>query len=155
MSRRPQPPAARLPQSGSGRPPAARLPAWEARLAAFVADNLRRPYRYGSFDCLLMPAAAVRAVTGKDHGRGHRGKYKNAAGAARYLRGLGFASPEELLDRLFDEKPVGFAQRGDLVLCRTDSGDNPGVCLGGFALAAGADGLIRVPRDRWLKAWAV
>lgn len=134
----------------------ARKSDWEQRLADFIAANRSRPYAFGKWDCLLFPAAAVRAITGKDYGRGHRGKYKTAASATKHLRGLGFASPEELLDSLFEQKPVGFAQRGDLVL---DSDGIPAVCMGAFALSVGQDndreGLVSVPRSDWVKAWRV
>lgn len=146
-----------------------RHPQWEQRLGALIEGGASRPYVYGKWDCVMFPVDAAKAVTGKDHGRGHRGKYSTAAGAARYLKKLGFDSPEAALDSLFAEKPAGFAQRGDLVLCRTGSGDNPGVCMGAHALVVGVArspassgppgaevaGLIRVPRDLWLKAWAV
>jgi len=132
-----------------------RHPQWESRLNEFVVKNRKRPYEPSRFDCLLMPAEAVKAVTGKDHGRGHRGKYKSTATAYRYLKSLGFDSPEAYLDSLFDEKPVGFAQRGDLVLARTETGDNPGVCMGAYAYVAGEDGLLKAARVLWLKAWAV
>lgn len=137
----------------------ARHPQWETRLLALIEKNRGRAYAYGRWDCLMMPAAVVKAVTGKDHGRGHRGQYRSPASASRYLRSLGFDSPAALLDSLFVAKPIGFAQRGDIVLCKTDSGDNPGVCMGGHALVVGqqgeAEGLVRVPRELWLKAWAV
>lgn len=133
---------------------ATRRPDWEARLIALIAANSKRPYTFAQWDCLFFPAAAVKAVTGKDHGRGHRGKYRSAASASRYLRSLGFDSPEQFLDSLFDEKPIGFAQRGDLVL---GSDGIPGVCIGDVALSVGegSAGLVRVPRAQWVKAWAV
>jgi hypothetical protein len=132
-----------------------RHPKWEERLNAFAESAATRPYKPGQWDCLLMPAAAVKAVTGKDYGRGHRGKYTTAAGAALHLKRMGFDSPLALLDSLFPQKPIGFAQRGDLVLCKTESGDNPGVCMGEFALLAGEEGPLRASIDLWLKAWAI
>lgn len=136
-----------------------RHPKWEPRLTAFVEAARARPYAYGQWDCVLLCAGAVKAVTGKDPARGHRGKYRSPASAVRYLRSLGFDHPEQLIDSQLAPKPVGFAQRGDLVLCRTPSGDNPGVCMGDFALVVGqqgeAEGLVPVPRTLWLKAWAV
>lgn len=138
---------------------ASRLPGWDTRLHELIAANMDRPHEPGQWDCLLFPAASVEAVTGADHGSAHRGKYRSIAGAYRHLQRMGFESSEALLDNLFDEKPIGFAQRGDLVLCRTPTGDNPGVCMGDFALVVGADGerdgLVRVSRADWLKAWAV
>lgn len=133
-----------------------RRPDWPERLVAFVEANRSRPHEYGSFDCLLLPAGAVKAVTGKDHGRGHRGKYTNAATGARYLRKLGFDSPEAMIDSLLEEKPTGFAQRGDIVL---GADGIPALCMGEFALSAGQEGnrkgLVRVPRSEWVKAWRV
>lgn len=129
---------------------------WEQRITALVDEVRDKPYAYGSHDCLLWPAAVVKAVTGKDYGRGHRGKYRSAASAYRYLQSLGFNSPESYLDSLFDEKPVGFAQRGDLVLA---SDGIPAGCMGAFALSVGVEGntegLVKVPRSDWVKAWAV
>lgn len=132
----------------------ARHPLWAQRLSAVLEKNARRPYAYGQWDCLLFPAAVVKAVTGKDYGRGHRGKYKSAASASRYLRSLGHDTPESYLDSLFPEKPVGFAQRGDLVLA--DDGV-PAACMGAYALSVGEGeaGMVRVPRSQWVKAWRV
>lgn len=129
---------------------------WEQRLADFIAKSRARPYEYGRHDCLLFIADAVRAITGKDHARGHRGKYKNETGALRRLKSLGHDRPEELLDKLFKEKPVGFAQRGDIVLA---SDGIPAVCMGAFAVSVGQEGyqegLVRVPRSDWVKAWKI
>lgn len=136
-----------------------RGPGWEQRLTALISGNRERPHEFGQWDCLLWPAAAVKAVTGRDFGRGHRGKYRSLASAYQHLQKMGFDSPEALLDSLFKEKPVGFAQRGDLALCSTLSGEQPGIVMGDYALIAGEQedvtGLIRVPRAWWLKAWAV
>lgn len=137
-----------------------RHPNWEQRLSAFVSKSFERPHEYGGHDCLLFPAGAVKAVTGKDFGRGHRGKYRSPASAVRHLKSMGFTSPEALLDSLFEERPVSFAQRGDLVLVPGDGGwDFPGVCYGDTALVIadieGREGLFESPRHEWLKAWAV
>ena len=70
-----------------------RRPDWENRLADYLISVRERPHVYGKHDCMLLVAGAVRAVTGKDHARGHRGKYKTGKGAARYLKRLGFSSP--------------------------------------------------------------
>jgi hypothetical protein len=148
-----------------------RHPQWEPRLLALVEKHRSTPYQWGKWDCLLFAAAVAKAVTGKDHAKGHRGQYDSFASAYAYLKRLGFDSPEALLDSLFDEKPVGFAQRGDLVLCdlspveheTSPPGPVPGVCMGAAALClvaehqsiGSAQGLVQVPRERWVKAWAV
>lgn len=134
-----------------------RHPQWEQRLHELVSDKLTAPYVWGAHDCLLFAAAIAKAVTGKDHARGHRGKYKSHASAYAYLRNtLGHESPEALLDSLFEQKPPGFAQRGDLVMAEDGI---PMLCMGAFALSVGQEGnfegLVRVPRALWVKAWRV
>jgi hypothetical protein len=133
-----------------------RHPQWEARLNAVVAKHMRTPHCFGKHDCILWPLAAAQAVTGKDHARGHRGKYKSFASAYAYLSKLGHDSPEAALDSLFEEKPPGFAHRGDLVM--TADGI-PALCMGGFAFCVGqegsTEGLLMVPRSAWAKAWKV
>lgn len=129
---------------------------WEQRLVDLVAEMHDHPHEWGKHDCLLWSAAVVKAVTGKDHGRGHRGKYNSHIGAYRYLNRIGFASPEAMIDSHLEEKPVGFAQRGDLVLAADGI---PAVCMGGFALSVGEEGnrlgLVKIPRSDWVKAWRV
>lgn len=131
-----------------------RLPDWSQRLTAFVAAGRARAHTYAEWDCLLMPAAAVEAVTGVDHGAAHRGRYNSHASASVYLRSLGHADAEALLDSLFPQKPVGFAQRGDLVL---GSDGVPALCLGGFAITVieGHAGYLAVARREWTKAWRI
>jgi hypothetical protein len=145
-----------------------RHPQWEQRLHEYIRDNIERGHAWGWHDCLLHVAAATEAVTGHDPALGHKGEYDSRAKAYRYLRQkFKVDSPEQLLDMLFAQKLVGFAQRGDIVLCHLDGveldeggepvpGDVPGVCLGSFAMVVGEEGMIRIPRgERWLKAWAV
>lgn len=133
---------------------APRLKDWEPRLVAYIAAAADRKHAYGSHDCLLHCAAAVKAVTGTDFGRGHRGKYGSAPGSVRYLKSLGFDSPADMIDSLLERKPVARAGRGDIVL---DDEDIPGVCIGADALMVSGEGsgFVRVPRSRWAKAWAV
>jgi hypothetical protein len=54
-----------------------RHPQWEARLHALIEKSIARPYEWGRWDCLMFAAEAAKAITGKDHARGHRGKYKS------------------------------------------------------------------------------
>jgi hypothetical protein len=129
---------------------------WDARLVALVAKHRDSPYAWGTHDCMTFAADVAKAVTGKDHAKGHRGKYKSHASAMVYLQRLGADTPEDYLDLLFDEKPVGFAGRGDLVMAADGI---PMVCMGSFALSVGSEGnregLVQVPRAEWVKAWAI
>lgn len=128
---------------------------WEADLAAYIAEVRTRPYVYGEHDCGLFVAGAVLAMTGEDPGAPFRGQYTNEIGCAKALKKFGAGDLESTLDSLFEPCPPGFARRGDLVW----SGDAVGVCFGPYALFVGQEGehegLVRVPRAEWSRAWRV
>jgi hypothetical protein len=129
---------------------------WESALAEYLGSVRDEPHSFGKHDCLIFVAGAIKAMTGKDYARGHRGKYKSAASAKRYLKGLGFDNPAAMISAHLEEKPVTFAQRGDVV---ADQDGIPGIVLGGEAAFVGAEGeregLIMRPRAEWTKAWGV
>lgn len=133
-----------------------RHPLWEERLVTLVQEHMATPYQWGEHDCLIFAGKAVDAITGEDHAKKHRRKYDSFASAYAYLKKLGHQSPEQLLDSIFDIKPVGFAHRGDLVIAADGI---PALCMGAFALSVGQEGnregLVRVARADWVKAWAV
>jgi hypothetical protein len=137
-------------------PPLARRPDWEQRLTEYLAGLSARGHRYGRHDCMLLTAGAIKAQTGKDLARGHRGKYKTAKGAAKHLKSLGFRDAAAMLDTLLPEREVAFARRGDIVL---DGEGAPGVCLGSTAAfvdaTEGVVGMKTRPRSEWVKAWGV
>lgn len=137
-----------------------RLEDWEARLNALATEKLNMPHAYGTNDCLLLAGAAVLAITGEDLFSQHVGKYKSKTGAAKYLRSLGFKSPAALVGHHLKEIPIGFAQRGDIVLIGGDGGwDIPALCFGHHALVIAdngqREGTFRLNRSDWLMAWAV
>ena len=131
-----------------------RHPQWEQRLHDYLAAAFDEKHAYGKHDCVIHCLNAIRAVTGKDLGRPHRGKYSTRVGAALHLKKIGIADLEGFFDALLPEKPIGYAQRGDIIL---DRDGIPAVCVGEFALVAAenVDGLQRVPATQWVKAWAV
>lgn len=133
-------------------------PDWEPRLNAWLEGRQDHPHQWGEHDCLLQPAGAIEAQTGRDFAEGHRGKYRSANGATRYLRTLGFRMPAQLLDSILDRVPPAFAQRGDIALVKLpDLPAVPAVIIGGEALALvhGFDQPLRVPRQFWTRAWSV
>lgn len=121
---------------------------WEADLAEYIASVRREPFAWGTHDCCTFSAGAVEAMTGEDPMPEFRGKYSTALGSARALDGK---SLEEVLDEKFEEVPIGFAQRGDLAWFT----DCVGVVAGGYAWFVGEEGLERVERSMWDKAWRV
>lgn len=132
-----------------------RLPDWEDRLSTWLIECAAASFEWGKLDCLMFAAGAVKAVTGFDPGKGHRGRYNSHASSVRYLKKLGANSPSGYLDGIFPPTPKAFARRGDLV----SADGNIGVCIGAVALFVGVEndepGLIRIPFAEWQAAWAI
>lgn len=132
-----------------------RLPDWEDRLSAWLADCAGASFEWGKLDCLMFAAGAVKAVTGFDPAKGHRGKYKSHASSVRYLKTLGATSASDYLDTLFPRVPKAMARRGDLVSFE----GNTGVCISTVGLFVGIEndqpGLIRIPFREWQSAWSI
>lgn len=125
-----------------------RLSDWEARLIAYIAEKRGEAFAWGQNDCCTFSAGAVKAITGKDPMPEFRGKYDTALGSVRILEGKKL---EQVLDEKFSEVPIGFAQRGDLVMLD----GCVGVVAGDYAWLVAEDGLERVKRPLWDKAWRV
>ena len=128
-----------------------RLADWEARLSDYLTDMAGKVYSYGEHDCALFAAGAVLAMTGNDPAGEFRGRYSTAGGSVKALKKDGAGDLEATIAAKFEVKPIGFAQRGDLV---TYAGA-VGVCIGADALLVTDGGLTRVPRSDWTGAFAV
>ena len=141
----------------------ARFPDWERRLHDFIAVNADRPFQWGEWDCALFATACAAALTGVDAAEAYRGTYSTRKGSAEALRRLGQGTLLQTVNANFEPKPVGLAQRGDLVWCD----GSLGVCMGTVGLFVGEErlaektgvlmreGLIAIPRHQWVRAWTV
>lgn len=140
-----------------------RYPDWENRLNAYLEQVRDRPFQYGEHDCILFGCAVIHAITGEDPAAEYRGRYGDKGGAAKALREIGNGTLLRTVDAQFTRKPVGMAQRGDLVWFD----GSIGVCVGAQAAFVGEqhiadkaevtmrEGLVMIPRALWQKAWAV
>lgn len=128
---------------------------WQERLAALIEAKRDEPFRWGQHDCGLWGAAVVEAITGADFGAAFRGEYDDAATAAEVLRTKGAGTLGKTFDRHLHRIPPGFAQRGDLVCKGRGRTAAIGVCIGDEGLFVGDEGLIRVSRAEWSRAWRV
>lgn len=131
---------------------------WPTRLADFIKGAEKRPFSWGEWDCCLLAADWVLAVTGVDTAAELRGKYKSASGAARIIKQRGGIL--EMVRALTDaqgmpEINTRMAQRGDVCLVDTPLGDALGVCLGAKIACAGPDGLNLLPITAARAAWRV
>lgn len=134
-----------------------RLPDWEPRLHSYLGSVMTAPFVWGQHDCALFVGSVVEALTGVDPASAYRGRYNNETGARLALKRIGKKTLLATFDDAFGASVApAFAGRGDIVLT-TDG--NAGVCMGGFAFlvgaAGGVDGLVRVARPDWARAWRI
>ena len=122
---------------------------WEVRLNEYLAA-VDVP-SMGAAPCARFVSGAVAAQVDRDIHAPFEGKYTTAIGAAKALVKYGAGTLEATFDSLFDERPIGFAQRGDVVF----DGDAVGVCIGAAALFIDGDKLVQIGRANWVKAWSV
>lgn len=124
---------------------------WEQRLSDYIASKRHQPFEYGVNDCAHFVADAVRVMTGEDPMPELRGQYDSEFGSLRVMTEIGQGSLEATVDAKFPEIGIGHAQRGDIAFFD----GSIGVVMGTFAWFVSDDGLERVPRSMWDKAWSV
>ena len=117
---------------------------WPEALAGFIDARRNEPFAWGSNDCALFAADAIKEMTGVDLAENLRG-YTTAQGATRKINSAGgmrnFAAA-------LTEKHHGLAQRGDVVLVEVEGRETFGVVVGnGKWCAPGVDGLVFRPMD--------
>lgn len=132
-----------------------RLPDWRSRLNAYFAEVAPVDFRYGSNDCALFAAGAVRAMTGHDPAAAWRGSYTTLEGGLKRLRKAGLADHVAVVDSLLLPVAPAFAQVGDLALLRDHEGQGLGIVAGETVVCLSPRGLAHLPRDFVTAAWSV
>ncbi|KKC24936.1 DUF6950 family protein [Sphingomonas sp. SRS2] len=133
---------------------------WETRLGAYLRECRDVPFAWGKHDCCTFVGGAVLAMTGVDHIAAFRGHYRTARGAARALRRFGRGTLVKTVTSKAKPIKVALAQRGDVVLVDDgQGGEAVAIVLGAFAVGVGAhgdqEGLIKIERAAWRRAWRV
>ena len=141
-----------------------RKPDWTASLHEFLLAIEHDPFAYGTSDCCLVAANAVKAITGVDIAGEFRGRYSTALGSARAIRRItGGLTAEDAIAYVAAEYDLPewpsplLAQRGDLVVIRNGSEHIGGVVHlnGRHAVSIGERGLVRLPTTAVTRAWKV
>ncbi len=139
-----------------------RVKNWDIKLWAFLEKAERKSFRWGQHDCAIFACNCIKKITGLDVAKPWRGKYKTLRGAAGVLLriaggGLVLVAEKIAAENNFEEVPVSFARRGDVVLRAGKLG--PALCVVGsdgvFAVGPGPDGLERVPVANCSRAWRI
>jgi hypothetical protein len=134
---------------------APRLSDWRPRLTAYLAETAREGFRYGSNDCALFSAGAVRAMTGHDPAAAWRGTYTTLEGGLKRLRKAGFKDHIDQAGTLFQAVAPAFAQVGDIAGIETPEGWALGIFTGETIACLSPSGLGHMPREAASLAWTV
>ena len=99
-----------------------RTEGWESRLDDFIKSRQKQKFTWGIHDCCLFACDGIREVTGVDIAFHFRGKYKTKDEAYLMLFAYGGGGLVETVEKItskhgMPEINIGFASRGDLVLC--------------------------------------
>lgn len=97
-----------------------RAPDWRIALMQYLADAARAPLRFGTHDCAIFAAGAVKAMTGHDFAAAYRGRYDSLAKGLRLLARDGFADHVALARASLPSVPVATALPGDLAVVPSD-----------------------------------
>lgn len=119
-----------------------RVPDWRAKLQVFIAASLDRPFAFGTHDCALFAADAMREMTGLDLGEKYRGRYKTLAEGVRLMRKDGFDDHVDYFRAHLPSVPVAFAMPGDLAAFDGDEGKALGVVQGAMVYVLRPDGVV-------------
>lgn len=134
-----------------------RAPDWEERLSVYLDRVRDEPFKWGSHDCALFAAGAVKAMTGTDPAAAFRDTYKDRAGAAAALTKHGAGTLLKTVTSWFGQpKHPVFTQRGDIVM---KDRNTLGVCVGLHSWFVGeehgANGLVALPTINCTKAFSL
>lgn len=137
-----------------------KISGWPVKLSAFIESRRGTPFKWGENDCCLFACDAIAVLTGIDPAaKSFRGKYTTALGAGRLLKksgGVEGVAAKQCQKHGFDEVPVAFAQRGDVVLIDLPGiGDTLGICTGVSSVFPGEEGLVENPTLLCRKAWRI
>lgn len=133
---------------------------WEQRLQEYLLTIRKKEFEdWGTYDCAIAWAGAIKAMTGEDLMEEYRGKYEDEAGALALIQASGYPNLAALLDNKLPRVVRSSAQRGDLGMLKGSGA----LCLvwGADCLAVGEDqvvgkiGVIRRPRADLVRTWKV
>ena len=133
-----------------------RVQHWALKLDAAIEAARHKCFAWGEHDCGLFAATVVELLTGRDDISEHRGHYRDARGGMRIVARVG-GMEAMASEALGAPIPAVEAQRGDVVLVNCGIGGRAafGICVGVHVAAPGANGLVFLPMEHWVKAWRV
>ena len=126
---------------------------WELKLDDFIKSRQNEKFQWGIHDCCLFACDAMREMAGVDVAYYFRDKYTTKDEAYQLLNqfgGGGLVETAEKLAKEFDlaEIEMGFAGRGDVVLCNVPTVINEELPTLGII---GMSGMVHIAGTRQLQ----
>lgn len=132
-----------------------RRPDWPERLDAFLEERRDRMFAWGEHDCVLAAADWVLQATGRDPIEGWRGRWSNAAEAARMIAKAGGIEAAVTVRLGLPLDAVAQAQRGDIALVEHDGRKTLGIVTDSGLACPGENGMVILPINAAGYAWRV
>ena len=142
---------------------------WVTRFRATIGEWQHKDFKWGETDCFCFAGAVCKALVGYDPMDGVKGVYGSEKAAKQVLYGGATLADDKFYQEdgiegfwsywLGEPKPVGLAQRGDIVLCELpDKTTLTGVMSeDGKRIWAMCHpkGMVQLPSKWGVKAWSV
>jgi hypothetical protein len=132
-----------------------RLVDWPTRLNDHIEEWRHKKFEWGKADCALFCLYAEKAICGSSRFDDFIGKYCSAAGSAKALLKIGAGDLATSVGARLTEIEPYKAQRGDVALIDTPTGDALSLVIGDKVAAMGQDGLVFLPLSAAKQAWKV
>lgn len=131
-----------------------KVPNWPRVLTDEIRRHQNTKFEWGTSDCCMFPADAIKAVTGFDFAEEFRGKYKTELGSLRALKKYGKGTIEATIDSKYDRNSDTPA-RGDLATVVTESGTSLAVVGAGCVWVMTLEGVDSLPLSEVNVSWRV
>lgn len=128
---------------------------WEKHFSEWCETTARRPFKWGVFDCGLIAASAVEAMTGENPAKNLIGTYKTAKGSVRMMRKMKVKNFSQFAEKLlgvepFNAKSIGvlYARKGDIGVAKVGPLETFTVHVGNGWYVAGENGVMFATHDQ-------
>lgn len=130
---------------------------WSVAFIQFTQSNRSTPFAWGSNDCVMFAADAVKLMTDVDPASASRGKYKTETGAKRHLASKYGDLYSAWDSQLVRHETIHFVQNGDVVLFDGALGLTSGIYWNGGVFAPTLEGVrfMDEMHNSLLAAWRV
>ena len=124
---------------------------WADRMFSVIDAHQSVSFEWGVNDCCLFATRVIDAMTDGDIAEQILTRYHDEPTGKALIAEYG--SLQAVTTHYYGEPSSERPTRGDLVLVDGGLGDALGICVGGYVLCMGPDGLRKLPRSEIRACW--